>query len=60
MPCKNGWCQVNSSVIQGGNGFVEQAHLKFPQVRPRGANLPTVLVSVALGAPVKFLNDVLT
>jgi hypothetical protein len=30
VPCKNGWCQVNSSVIQGGNGFVEQAHLKFP------------------------------
>jgi hypothetical protein len=27
VPCKNGWCQVNSSVIQGGNGFVEQAHL---------------------------------
>ena len=30
VPCKNGWCQVNSSVIQGGNGFVEQAHLQFP------------------------------
>lgn len=30
VPCKNGWCQVNSSVTQGGNGFVEQAHLKFP------------------------------
>lgn len=30
VPCKNGWCQVNSSVIQGGHGFVEQAHLQFP------------------------------
>jgi hypothetical protein len=47
-------------VIQGGNGFVVQAHLKFPQVRPRGANPPTVLVSVASGALIKFLNDVLT
>lgn len=28
-PCQSGWCRVNSSVIQGGYGFVEQGHLQL-------------------------------
>jgi hypothetical protein len=30
VPRKNGCCQVDSSVIQGGYSFVKQAHLQFP------------------------------
>lgn len=29
VPCKDGWCQVNSNQIQRGYGFVEQRHLQF-------------------------------
>ena len=29
VPCKDGWCQVNSNQIQRGYGFVEQSHLQF-------------------------------